>query len=161
MEPSIGITDTNRLAVANELAKLLSDEYVLFTKTKNAHWNIEGADFYEKHKFFENQFGELHQLIDDLAERIRSLGHYNSATLKNFLALTHLSETKEGGNDSKAFIKDLLVDHESIIIRCRENALRFASEFKDIGSSDFVVGLLKNHEKMAWLLRAHLGLISH
>ena len=157
MNTSIGITDTNRLAVANELAKLLSDEYVLFTKTKNAHWNIEGADFYEKHKFFETQFGQLHQIIDDVAERIRSLGHYNSATLKNFLALTHLTEAQDGINDSKAFIKELLVDHESIIIHCRENAQRFANEYKDVGTSDFVTGLLKDHEKMAWLLRAHLN----
>jgi starvation-inducible DNA-binding protein len=154
---SIGITDANRIAVAKELANLLSDEYVLFTKTKNAHWNIEGTDFYEKHKFFETQFEQLHQIIDDVAERIRTLGHYNSATLKNFLELTHLTEVREGTNDSKSFIEDLLIDHESIIIHCRENALRFANEFKDSGTSDFVTSLLKNHEKMAWLLRAHLN----
>ena len=58
MKTNIGITDANSQAVANELAKLLADEYVLYTKTRNAHWNIEGADFYDKHKFFEMQFGQ-------------------------------------------------------------------------------------------------------
>ena len=59
MKPGIGITDKNRKAVAAELAKLLADEYVLYTKTRNAHWNVEGPDFYEKHKFFETQFEQL------------------------------------------------------------------------------------------------------
>ena len=157
MTPSIGVTESNTQAVATELAKLLADEYVLFTKTKNAHWNIEGPDFYEKHKFFEMQFGQLHQIIDDVAERIRTLGHYNSATLKKFLELTHLSEETVGKNDSKTYMNDLLVDHESIIIHCRENVNRFANEYKDTGTSDFVTGLLKEHEKMAWLLRAHFN----
>ena len=59
MKTTIGITEANREGVANELSKILADEYVLYTKTKNAHWNIEGPDFYDKHKFFEAQFGEL------------------------------------------------------------------------------------------------------
>ena len=71
METNIGITDVHRQAVSKELAKLLADEYVLYTKTRNAHWNIEGADFYDKHKFFEIQFGQLDDIIDSVAERIR------------------------------------------------------------------------------------------
>ena len=92
MKTEIGITDANRQAVATELAKILADETVLYIKTKNAHWNIEGADFYEKHKFFETQLGQLDEIIDSVAERIRTIGHYASATLKSYLSLTHLSE---------------------------------------------------------------------
>jgi starvation-inducible DNA-binding protein len=66
MKTEIGITDNNRKAVATALAKVLSDETVLYIKTKNAHWNIEGADFYEKHKFFETQFGQLDEIIDSV-----------------------------------------------------------------------------------------------
>lgn len=157
MKPEIGITDSNRQAVANELAKLLADEFVLYTKTKNAHWNIEGADFYDKHKFFEVQVGQLDDIIDKVAERIRVLGHYAYATLKSVLGLTHLTEVNREKNDSRGFIKELLGDHENIIIFCRENAHFFLGKYKDSGTSDFITGLMEEHEKMAWFLRSHLN----
>lgn len=156
MTTNIGITDSNRQAVANELTKILADEYVLYTKTRNAHWNVEGADFYDKHKFFETQFEQLDDFIDSIAERIRSLGHYAPATLKSFLSLTHLTETTRSENNSNGFITELLADHESIIIRLRENINRFANDFVDLGTSDFITGLMEDHEKMAWFLRSHL-----
>jgi starvation-inducible DNA-binding protein len=102
MKPGIGITDKNRQAVTIELSKLLADEYVLYTKTRNAHWNIEGPDFFEKHKFFEGQFEQLDDIIDSVAERIRTLGHYTSSSLKLFLELTHLSEDAPERNNSQA-----------------------------------------------------------
>ncbi len=156
MDPNIGIVEANRLAVATELNKLLADEYVLYTKTRNAHWNVEGADFYDKHKFFEAQFEQLDEIIDSVAERVRSLGHYASATLKSFLSLTHLTETKSEKNDSQGFIRELLADHESIIVHLRANINQFMEDYKDAGTSDFVTGLLQEHEKMAWFLRGHL-----
>jgi starvation-inducible DNA-binding protein len=156
MKAAIGITDNNRQSVANELTKLLADEYVLYTKTRNAHWNVEGDDFYDKHKFFETQFGQLDDIIDKVAERIRSIGHYAPASLKLFLELTHLAENNDNKNNSKGFIKELLMDHESIIIHCRENIQGFADGYKDAGTSDFITGLMEDHEKMAWFLRSHL-----
>ena len=156
MKPNIGITDSNRQTVVSELAKILADEYVLYTKTRNAHWNLEGADFYDKHKFFEGQFEQLDENIDSVAERIRTLGHYAPATLKSFLSLTQLSEETSAENDSKGFIAELLNDHESIIISIRENINRFANELNDLGTSDFITGLMTDHEKMAWFLRSHL-----
>jgi starvation-inducible DNA-binding protein len=156
MHTNIGITDSNLQAVAAELAKLLADEYVLYTKTRNAHWNIEGGDFYDKHKFFEIQFGQIDDIIDSVAERIRSLGHYAPATLKSFLELTHLTEINKQENDSKNYISELLADHESIIIHCRENIHHFASDCHDAGTSDFITQLMEAHEKMAWFLRSHL-----
>lgn len=156
MKTQIGITDSNREAVAKVLAKILADETVLYTKTKNAHWNVEGQDFYDKHKFFETQFEELDGIIDRIAERIRSLGHYAPATLKVFLELTQLTEVSSEKNDSNGFMKELLSDHQAIIISLRENIHPFANDFKDYGSSDFITGLMEDHEKMAWFLRSHL-----
>jgi starvation-inducible DNA-binding protein len=157
MKISIGITDPNRQTVALELSKILADETVLYIKTKNAHWNIEGADFYDKHKFFETQFGQLDEIIDSIAERIRSIGHYAPATLKSYLGLTHLTEASSEKNDSHGFIKELLEDHESIIIVLREHIKSFTDVLHDAGSSDFITGLMETHEKMAWFLRAHLA----
>ena len=157
MKANIGLTPENSQAVANELAKILADEYVLSTKTRNAHWNVEGADFYDKHKLFELQFGQLDEFIDSIAERIRSIGHYAPATLKTFLELTQLTEMTREKNDSQGFITELLADHEAVIINLRENIHRFADEFKDLGSSDFITGLMESHEKMAWFLRTRIA----
>ncbi len=92
MNTNIGIADKNRKAVALELTKLLADEFLLYTKTRNAHWNIEGKDFHSMHLFFESQYKKLEEIVDEVAERIRQLGHYAPATLKEFLELTHLTE---------------------------------------------------------------------
>lgn len=156
MKTSIGIKNENLAKVAGVLVQILADEFVLYTKTKKAHWNVEGADFYNKHLFFEAQYEQLDDIIDSLAERIRMLGHYAPATLREYLALTHLSETHLESNDSLTYMKELLSDHESILIHLRENIENFAVEFHDAGTSDYITGLLETHEKMAWMLRSHL-----
>jgi starvation-inducible DNA-binding protein len=156
MKTEIGITEENKQTIANELSKILADESVLCLKTKNAHWNIEGADFYEKHLLFETQFKQLDLLIDSVAERIRSIGHYAPASLKGFLGLTHLTEEFREKNDSNGFIKELLLDHESIIINLRGNIETFSLSNTDFGTIDFITGIMETHEKMAWFLRSHL-----
>ncbi len=156
MNANIGISPENTKAVAEILFVVLADEYLLYTKTRNAHWNVEGIDFYAKHTFFEKQFGELDEFIDEVAERIRSLGHYTPATLKSFLSLTRLTEQLTNNNSSEGFIKELLSDHESIIIKLRENINHIANDLHDAGTSDFITGLMEKHEKMAWFLRGHL-----
>ncbi|MBN8853951.1 MAG: DNA starvation/stationary phase protection protein [Sphingobacteriales bacterium 50-39] len=156
MKTNIGISQQNLQAVAAELSKLLADEFVLYTKTRNAHWNVEGPDFHTMHIFFEQQYEALDETMDSVAERIRQLGHFAPATLQSFLSLTHLTEKLGEENDSQGFLKELLVDHENIIIYCRENINRFANEYGDLGTSDFITGLMEEHEKMAWMLRAHL-----
>ncbi|MEN2416311.1 Dps family protein [Flavobacterium mesophilum] len=157
MKANIGIKQESIATVVDVLIKILADEFVLYTKTKRAHWNVEGPDFYNKHIFFEQQYDVIDEIVDTVAERIRSLGHYTPATLKDFLALTHLTEELQEKNDSTGFIKELLLDHESIIIFLRENINSIANELQDAGTSDFITGLVENHEKMAWMLRAHLN----
>ncbi|GAB4023956.1 Dps family protein [Spirosoma koreense] len=156
MQTSIGISAENREVVAHQLAKLLADEFVLYTKTLNAHWNLEGMDFHSVHLYFEELYNQSAEIVDDVAERIRQLGHYAPATLKNFLQLTHLTEQDEDGNDSRSLIRKLLSDHESIIEFLRGNINEFADAHKDAGTSDYITGLMEKHEKIAWMLRAHL-----
>jgi starvation-inducible DNA-binding protein len=156
MQPKTGINSAHLAVVAHSLSQLLADEFVLYTKTKKAHWNVEGPDFYSKHLFFEQQYTQLDDIIDTLAERIRILGHYAPGTLKEYLELTHLSETAPENNGSLSYIKGLLADHESILIYLRENINHYATTLKDQGTGDYVTGLVEAHEKMAWMLRAHL-----
>ena len=156
MKNIIGINEESRKAVSDQLVKLLADEFVLYTKTRNAHWNVEGPDFHSMHLFFESQYEQLDEAMDSVAERIRTIGHYAPATLKSFLDLTHLTEKTRNKNDSFSFIKELLEDHESIIEFIRGNIDPFASKYHDYGTSDYITGLMEGHEKMAWMLRSHL-----
>jgi starvation-inducible DNA-binding protein len=152
----IGISAENRQSVSVELVKLLADEFVLYTKTRNAHWNVEGPDFHSMHLFFESQYEQLDEIMDGVAERIRQIGHYAPATLNAFLDLTNLTEKLKNKHDSMTYIKELLEDHESIIEFIRGNIEPFASKYHDYGTSDYITGLMEDHEKMAWMLRAHL-----
>ena len=153
---NIGISVTNRQKITAALTSLLADEYVLFTKTKKAHWNVEGADFYDKHQLFDEQASQLAIIIDNVAERIRSLGFPVSATLKTFLELTRFTESEPTAASSKDLIVELLNDHETIVRYLRSTINLFANDFEDMGTSDFITGLLQEHEKTAWILRAHV-----
>lgn len=155
MKNSIGIEAKQIKDNTKILSVLLADEHILYTKTRNAHWNVEGTDFHSMHVFFESQYDELAEVIDEVAERIRQLGQSAPATLKEFLQLSRLTEKKIAKNDSQNFIKALLEDQESIIKYIRESVAKM-EDSKDFGTEDFLVGLLEKHEKMAWMLRAHL-----
>lgn len=156
MKTSIGIKEKDTAAVAQVLNRLLADENVLYIKIRNAHWNVEGPDFHAQHLFFEGLYDELAELIDEVAERVRAIGHYAVGSMKEFLELTQLTEMKYKKNDSQGYIKELLSDFESLIISLRED-IKLAENHEDAGTEDFLVGILEKHEKTAWMLRAHLS----
>jgi starvation-inducible DNA-binding protein len=157
MQTKIGIKPENLDKIIKPLCHILADEFVLYVKTLNAHWNIEGNDFYNKHLFFETQYKELSDIIDSVAERIRSLGHYAPATIASYLELTHLTEQSRKRNDSTGFLELLLEDHDAIIMYIRGYINYFSNKLKDAGTSDFITNLLEKHETMSWKLRAHLA----
>lgn len=154
MITNIGISQENREKVTEILNKLLADEFVLYTKTLKAHWNLEGHDFHTKHVFFEEHYNAIKTFTDSVAERIRKLGHYAPGTLQEFLGLTHLTEKYEGKNNSHDYIMALLEDHQVIIQFIREHIEKVEEQYKDAGSADFLTGLMMEHEEMAWMLRA-------
>lgn len=154
MKTNIGISESNRKKVSDILAKLLADEFVLYTKTLKAHWNLEGHDFHTKHVFFEEHYDAIKLFTDSVAERIRKIGNYAPGTLKEFLDLTHLSEKYEGDNTSHDYTVALLKDHDTIIQYIRENIEKVEDDCKDAGTADFLTGLMMEHEEMAWMLRA-------
>jgi len=155
MKVNIGITEKNRQAVAAALNQLLADEHILYNKTRNYHWSVEGPSFMEFHKLYESQYGELAEIIDEIAERIRTIGHFAEGRLKEILKLASLDEP-EAPVDQASQIANLTGDHEIVINKLRKLITDFDEKHKDIGSSDFVTGLLKQHEKMAWMLRSYL-----
>ena len=157
MKQALGIPDHDIEKVVTFLNTLLADEYALYTKTRNAHWNITGPNFYEFHKFFETQYEALDIMIDEIAERVRSLGHFALGSMKDFLSVTHMSEENHDFSNSKQIIQTLVTDHETIIRIIRNNIIPISDKYKDMGTADFVTGLMEQHEKMAWMLRSFVS----
>ena len=154
MKPNISINDTQRAAVVEILNTLLADEYLLYTKTRNYHWNVVGPQFNDLHKFFETQYGELDGIVDVVAERARALGGNALGTLAEFTQHARLKEQPGQNPDAKAMLAALLADHEALIRTLRPDAEVTMDKHKDAGTNDFLVGLMEKHEKMAWMLRA-------
>ncbi|MNI68523.1 Metalloregulation DNA-binding stress protein [compost metagenome] len=94
------------------------------------------------------------EVIDEVAERVRTLGHYAVGTFDKYLKLTRLTESTSEKTDSQSYYKELLSDHESIAMSIRGD-IAVVEGTADNGTEDFLVGLLEKHEKMAWMLRAH------
>lgn len=154
MASKLGIAEKNIKKIVSDLSILLSNTYVLYTKTQKFHWNVVDERFSILHKLFEEQYRELAEAVDEIAERIRMLEHKTPATLHEFLKLTTIKESDliPGGQQ---MIRTLLADHEQIIREIRPKIAEF-NELKDEGSGDLLIERMRAHEKMAWILRSHL-----
>lgn len=157
MSAQIGLSPAQRQGVITILTKLLADEYVLYTKTRNYHWNVVGPQFNDLHKFFEAQYNELNTVVDDVAERARSLDGNAIGTLAEFVEHTRLSENPGQYPPANDMLARLLADHEAMIRQLRVDLEACADTYKDMGTNDFLTGLMEQHEKMAWMLRAFLA----
>ena len=155
MDANIGLNETQRRAVVDILNRLLADEVLLYIKTRNYHWNVVGPQFSELHKFFESQYDELDEIMDEVAERARALGGKAAGSMSEFLKLARLKEA--AGGDARKMIAELLGDHESVIRSLREDLAAVGEKHGDAGTNDFLTGLMEQHEKLAWMLRAHLS----
>jgi starvation-inducible DNA-binding protein len=156
MKPGIGIADAHRAAIVAILNDLLADEYLLYTKTRNYHWNVVGPQFNDLHKFFESQYEALDEIVDDVAERARSLGGHALGTLAEFVEHARLKERPKAYPDARGMLAALLDDHETLIRQLRGDLAAALDKHGDVGTSDFLTGLMEKHEKMAWMLRAFL-----
>lgn len=154
MKPTIGIPDHDIEEIATLLNTLLADEYILYTKTRNAHWNIEGVTFSELHLLFENQYKSIDKMIDDIAERVRSLGHFALGSLNDFISVTHMDEENQNFSNAEQIIQTLVHDHETIIRMIRNDITPISEKYRDLGTAGFVTDLMMQHEKIAWMLRA-------
>lgn len=141
--------------VSEELGHFLADTYALYLKTQNFHWNVSGPFFFPLHKMFEEQYQELALAVDEIAERIRSLGGYTPASFSQFMQLTSLKEEK-GKIDAEMMIEKLLKDHETLSQHAN-HLIETAQTLNDEGTADLLIQRLKVHEKFAWMLRNSLS----
>lgn len=151
----IGLDEQSRQSMATQLNALLSNEYVLYTKTLKFHWNVVGPFFGPLHALFQTQYEQLSENIDRVAERVRALGFLAYGTLQEFSSHATITENPGMNPDAQAMIKDLLEGHEAIIRQMRP-ILDLSSDINDMGTNNFLGDLIEQHEKTAWMLRAHL-----
>ncbi len=151
---NIGLDAEALTQVVQGLQTLLADEVLLYIKTRNFHWNVEGPDFSELHKLFEEQYEQLDEIMDEAAERIRVIGGYSAGSMAEFLQLATLKEVPGGARTEGRMEQRLLDDHEQMARGLRTFA-ETCGELKDVGTEDFVTEVMKAHEKMAWMLRSY------
>lgn len=156
MEAQLGLEKKVTLDIVDALNVLLSDKHVFYIKLRNYHWNVEGDSFLELHEFFEKMYKGVELQIDLIAERIRKLNKRPLGTMAEYLKNSQLNESKQPYNDGKKMIKQLLEDNESTIRWIRDHQ-PVADEGDDYGTADFLVDLLREDEKTAWMLRSYLA----
>ncbi|MDO9087382.1 MAG: DNA starvation/stationary phase protection protein [Anaerolineaceae bacterium] len=152
IQPNIGLEIDVRIPVVEILNASLANEAVLTQKTRNAHWNVSGKDFFELHILFETQYKQLNEISDKIAGRVRMLGGIAIASFEEFIK--H-SQIREHGTEIPDNLH-LLADHETVIRILRENIRKCSEEYEDEGTVEMLVGVMSLHEKIAWMLRAYI-----
>jgi len=155
MPVEIGISSEHREMVAEELAKLLADTYTLYLKTHNFHWNVTGPMFQTLHLLFETHYNELWTAVDEIAERIRTLGFAAPGSYREFSELTSIDEA-DGVPEATEMVRQMVAGHEAVI-RTARHALPKAGKAGDATTEDLLATRLSVHEKTAWMLRSLLS----
>ncbi|MEQ9115615.1 MAG: DNA starvation/stationary phase protection protein [Rickettsiales bacterium] len=153
MSQNLGIKQDDIKKISEKLSKVLANEYFLYLKTLNVHWNVTGSNFFGFHKLLDEQYNWLKDVIDEVAERIRTLGVLAPANYKKY---SQDSIINEGDNkdDFEGMLEDLCHGHEKMISLLRE-AIEEMDGTRDFGSEDMLIKLLSEHEKNLWMLNAH------
>ncbi|ANG64504.1 DNA starvation/stationary phase protection protein [Marinobacterium aestuarii] len=148
----IGIVEAARKAIADGLSGLLADSYTLYLQTHNFHWNVTGPQFRELHLMFEEQYNELALAVDEVAERIRTLGAVAPGTYKAYASLSSIKEV-DGVPPAADMVQLLTQGHEQVVRTCRQ-VLKVAQAADDESTASLVSDRMRIHEKTAWMLRS-------
>lgn len=154
MQMNTGIDAANRKVLAGKLGQLLADSYLLYLKTHNFHWNVTGPQFTSLHLLFEQFYTELATAVDEIAERIRALGHPAPGSYQQFRELSQLPE--ETGVPASGQMIEQLVAGQEIVIATARALVPLAEEANDDATADLATQRIQLHEKNAWMLRSLL-----
>ena len=151
----IGISDKDRAAIAQGLARLLADTYTLYLTTHNFHWNVTGPMFNSLHAMFMAQYTELWNAVDPIAERIRSLGHPAPGSYAQFAKLSSLPDAPALPPKAMQMVAILAQGHEAVA-RTARGLYEVVEQGKDEPSADLLTQRIAVHEQTAWMLRSLL-----
>jgi len=152
MSIETGISEENRKAISDGLAKVLADTYTLLGKTHGFHWNVTGHHFHSLHEMFQEQYEDLTDAVDEIAERIRALGFFAPGSLSQFLKLTSVGD-EHGVPAPDDMLAQLTRDNEQVNRACRA-VVQLCHEADDTVTEDLMNQRMRYHEKAAWMLRA-------
>lgn len=155
MNPNIGIDESHRTDIAKGLSQLLAETYTLYLKTHKYHWNITGPNFSQLHLLFEQQYTELANAVDLIAERIRVLGVKAPGSYMEFSELSSIKDDSSLDTQWKTMIQNLLKDHETVV-RTAKSLSPIIDECNDEGTNSLLGARVEWHEKTAWMLRSLL-----
>jgi len=154
MKIDTGIPQADRKAIADGLSRLLADSYTLYLKTHNFHWNVTGPMFQTLHTMFEQEYTELAMAVDEVAERIRALGHPAPGSYKAYAKLSSIKEA-DGVPAAGEMVKQLVAGHEAVAKTAR-SIFPAAEKGNDEVTADLLTQRMQVHEKTAWMLRSLL-----
>ena len=154
MKIDIGISEEDRSKIAAGLSRLLADTYTLYLKTHNFHLNVKGPMFQTLHVMFETHYTELALAVDDIAERIRTLGFPAPGTYRQFAELSSIKED-EGVPEASEMIR-LLVEGQEACVRTARSIFPICDASNDEPTADLLTQRMQVHEKNAWMLRSLL-----
>ncbi|MBZ8181112.1 Dps family protein [Oscillatoria salina] len=152
---NIGIEEKDRNEIAEGLARLLADTYTLYLKTHYFHWNVTGPLFQSLHTLFEEEYLELATAVDEIAERIRTLGYPAPGSYKQFSELASIEETTDIP-EAEQMIR-LLVEGNEAVVRTARSVFPAADRANDESTADLLTARMQIHEKNAWMLRSILS----
>jgi starvation-inducible DNA-binding protein len=151
----IGISDEDRKAITDGLSRLLADTYTLYLTTHNFHWNVTGPMFNTLHTMFMEQYTELWNAVDPIAERIRSLGHVAPGSYRQFGQLTSLKDVPTSPPKALEMVRILVEGHEAVA-RTARSIFPLTDRANDEPTADLLTQRLAVHEQTAWMLRSLL-----
>lgn len=152
MQLDTGIPEAARKEISEGLAALLADTYTLYLKTQGFHWNVSGPMFRSLHLMFEEQYIDLRDAADAIAERILALGNAAPASFSEFGRLASVPD-EEGVPEAMEMVRRLVAGHEAVIKTAR-SLVSVAEDANDVATADLVTSRIEIHEKTAWMLRA-------
>lgn len=141
-------------ATANSLKQVLADTYALYLKTQNYHWNITGPNFKTLHLLFEEQYTDLATAVDDIAERIRTLGEKAPGSFSEYAKLTVITEGDVNA-DADSMVKHLIESNEQVV-NSLKNTKNNARDSDDDATEGLMIERITIHEKTLWMLKASL-----
>lgn len=152
----LGLSFDARLYACERLNQLLADTRTLQSLYKKHHWLVRGATFYQLHLLFDKHAGELNSLVDEMAERVQTLGGIAVGDPRHVAEFTRVPRPPDGCEEVPAMLSRLLEAHEIILIDAHDAAAKLA-EMGDDGSNDLIVsGIIRLNELQSWFLAEHL-----
>lgn len=151
---NIGLDSEKVALLAEKLNALLANYQLFYINARGFHWNIKGDKFFELHAKFEELYNDALLKIDEIAERILTLGHTPCHTFSGYL---HLSTIKEVQNVSGGKVAvDSVVNSFSILIAAERELLLISDDAKDEGTNALMSGYISQQEKLVWMYTAYL-----